>query len=157
MRPWLAIVLLGAVAALCACGDSPDDMIGKTAPAGATGASPQSGASSSGAVTRREDRRRRGGKGRRGRRHDDRRREVGGDRRRPRKRGSGRRRGGKPSTYAVAEKVCGEFLLESYVRSHNKVRIARRYARAWPRSDRRSAYRGCLAGLRKSRPRSDQG
>jgi hypothetical protein len=53
--------------------------------------------------------------------------------------------------------VCGEFLLYSFVRSHNKVRTARKYSKAWPRRDRRSAYKGCLVGLHRSRPRSAGG
>ena len=64
---------------------------------------------------------------------------------------------GKPGTYAIAKKVCGSFLLDTFVKKHKKTKTARQYSRAWPAHDRRAAYKGCLVGLHQSRPRSAGG
>jgi hypothetical protein len=57
-----------------------------------------------------------------------------------------------PKPYDTAKKVCGAFLplvtqreLDRGKRS--KKSVARQYSRAWPEDQKKSAYKGCLAGL----------
>ena len=153
----IPILLVTLVVALGACGGSSDDKFGGSERSGATGASGQSGSTSGAALSKPVTKKRQSARGS----QQGRGRQAGRGARKGKGSGGrnrGRaRRGARPSTYAIAKKVCGQFLLDTFVKSHNKVKTARKYSRAWPRRDRRAAYKGCLVGLRQSRPRSAGG
>jgi hypothetical protein len=58
-----------------------------------------------------------------------------------------------PKPYDTAKKVCGAFLPLQVQRDlkrgkRSEKSVARQYSRAWPEDQKKSAYKGCLAGLK---------
>jgi hypothetical protein len=163
MRLIPAILLLAAAMALSACDE--DDATKNFGSQSKTAS--KSGATGAGATARRRAERH-GSETGSFRRRGDRRagRTVSGAKKRAGTPARTKRKGktkpatkptGKPGTYAIAKKVCGSFLLDTFVKKHKKTKTARQYSRAWPAHDRRAAYKGCLVGLHQSRPRSAGG